>query len=445
MPPGNQARTRSRHPPTLGVKLGDLDMRLSLFATSAGLDVVGAAVLALALVQLYDGLHLVVRDGDADVIGEELPEHERVHQCGDEQRRRSEHGDRGQRHAERHGEGVVHLGGVADGRDGGAGHRERVRPPRQREAEPPEEVDPHRQRRVQEHGDEVGHPGAVPELARDPGPRHARHAGSRHEEEEHRVELLGKRLVRGEPLVQRHEQHAVVRQPHGEEEDGTIAEPHAGAQQRAHEVAHHGQVVGRVGHLGQAPLPAGHPLAVDLELQDEHGRHERVPEPVRQGLLGHGRRHADGQEEAGDPRGEEEVHPNGVVVLAPHGLEEDGDLERVDGCDAAHEHRGDAPEHQVHLVGHVQEHGRRRRRDRFPQDRLAAHAQADTERRHREPEQERPRLVRRQHQLLRRLNTRQDPLITLEKEQWMPNSVANDHLGPKVNYSSFHCKLLQRI
>nr|ACN33554.1 unknown [Zea mays] len=357
----------------------------------------------MALVQLHDGLHLVVRDGDADVVGEELPEHERVHQRGDEQRRHREHGDHGQRHAERLGEGVVHLGGVADGRDGGAGHRERVRPPRQREAEPPEEVDPHRQRRVQEHGDEVGHPGPVAELARDLGPRHARHAGRRHEEEEDRVELLRQRLVGGEPLVQRDEQHAVVRQPHGEEEDGALPEPHVGAQQRAHEVAHHGQVVGRVGHLGQAPLAAGHPLAVDLELHEEHGRHERVPEPPRQGLSGHGRRHADGEEEAGDPRREEEVDPDGVVVLAPHGLEEEGELERVDGRDGAHEQHGDAPEHQVHLVGYVQERGRRRRRDRLPQDRLAAHAQADTERRHGEPEQERPRLVRRQHQFLRRL------------------------------------------
>jgi hypothetical protein len=56
-------------------------------------------------------------------------------------------------------------------------------------------------------------------------------------------------------------------------------------------------VVGRVGHLGEAALPAGHPLAVDLELEDEDGRHERVPEPLRQGG-GHGARHADGEEEA---------------------------------------------------------------------------------------------------------------------------------------------------
>ena len=130
----------------------------------------GLYIVSVALLQLHDGLHLALGDGDADVVGEQVPEHEGVHHGGGEQRRHGEHGHRGQRHAQGLGEAVVHLGGVADRRGRRAGHRRRVRPPREREPEPAEEVDPHAQRRVQEHADEEGHPGGVPELAGDLGP-----------------------------------------------------------------------------------------------------------------------------------------------------------------------------------------------------------------------------------------------------------------------------------
>jgi hypothetical protein len=91
------------------------------------------------------------------------------------------------------------------------------------------------------------------------------------------VELPGELRVGGEPLVQRHEQHQVVHHPDGKEEDGHLAEPHLSAQQCAHEVADDGEVVGRGGHLGQPAVAARHPLAVDLEVQEEDGHHENVP------------------------------------------------------------------------------------------------------------------------------------------------------------------------
>jgi hypothetical protein len=111
---------------------------------SACLDVivaVPAASILAPLVQLHDGLHLALRDGDGDVIGEEVPEHERLHERGDEERGDGERGDHGECDAERLGEAVVHHGGVADGGDGGTGHGERVGPPGEREPEAAEEVD----------------------------------------------------------------------------------------------------------------------------------------------------------------------------------------------------------------------------------------------------------------------------------------------------------------
>jgi hypothetical protein len=374
-----------------------------LFFSGSCLDVIIVAVAAAsavaALVQLHDGLHLALRDGDGDVVGEEVPEHERLQERGDEERGDGERGDGGERDAERLGEAVVHHGGVADGGDGGAGHGERVGPPCQREPEAAEEVGPHGQRGVEEHGDEVGDAGAEAELAGDVGPRHGRDAGRRHEEEEHRVELLGQRLVGGEALVERDEEHGVVREADGEEEDGALLEPHGRAEQRADEVADDGEVVGGVGDPGEAALAAGHPLAVDLELEEQHGRHERVPEPAREGG-GDGGRHADGEEEARDPGREEEVDADGVVVLAPHRLEEEGELERVGGRDEGHERDGDAPEREVHRGAHVEEFRRGGGGDVLPQDGLAAHAQDDTERGDREAEEERPCLVGRQHQVL---------------------------------------------
>lgn len=139
------------------------------------------------------------------------------------------------------------------------------------------------------------------------------------------MQLLGEGHVGGEPLVESHEEDDVVSQPHGEEEDWSFFEPHGGPQQGPHEVPNNGEMVRRVGHLGEPPLPTGHPLAVDLELQAQNRRHENVPEPMVERPRD-GRRDTDGQEEAGDPRREEEVDSYRVVVLATDGFEVEDDL-----------------------------------------------------------------------------------------------------------------------
>ena len=70
----------------------------------------------------------------------------------------------------------------------------------------------------------------------------------------------------------------VVRQPDGEEHEALL-ETHDAAEQRADD----GEVVGRVGHPRQPPLPAGDPLPVDLELPAHDGRwrREHILEPAR--------------------------------------------------------------------------------------------------------------------------------------------------------------------
>jgi hypothetical protein len=142
-----------------------------------------------------------------------------------------------------------------------------------------------------------------------------------------------------------------VHHPDGEEEDGHLTEPHLGAQQRSDEVANDGEVVGRGGHLGQPAVAAQHPLAVDLEVEEQDGRHEDVPHHMVD--VRHWARHALDEEEAGDPRREEEVDADRVVELAPHRLEVEDDLEEVDEGDERHERRGDPPERVVHGRAHV--------------------------------------------------------------------------------------------
>jgi hypothetical protein len=123
---------------------------------------------------------------------------------------------------------------------------------------------------------EVEDLGGVVEVTAQPCPEDGRDAARDDEEEEDWVELPGELCVSGEPLVQRHEQHQVVHHPNDEEEDGHLAKPHLSAQHHAHEVADDGEVVGRGGHLGQLAVAARHPLAVDLEVQEEDGHHDNI-------------------------------------------------------------------------------------------------------------------------------------------------------------------------
>jgi hypothetical protein len=88
-------------------------------------------------------LGLPPRDGDGDVVGEEVPEDECVEHGGHQQAGDGDGSDAREPDGERAGEDVGHHRGVRDRGDRRASHRERVRPPRQRETESPEEVDPH--------------------------------------------------------------------------------------------------------------------------------------------------------------------------------------------------------------------------------------------------------------------------------------------------------------
>lgn len=80
------------------------------------------------------------------------------------------------------------------------------------------------------------------------------------------MELLRQRLVRRKPLVQRDEQDNVVSQSDGEEEDRPLFYPHRRPKQSSNEIPDHREVIRRIRHLRQPPLPSRHPLAVDLKL-----------------------------------------------------------------------------------------------------------------------------------------------------------------------------------
>lgn len=245
-------------------------------------------------------------------------------------------------------------------------------------------------------------------MAAQVSPGDAGDGGGGDEEEEDGVELPGKGLVGGEPLVEGHEEDGVVGQPDGEEEDGALPEANGGAGEGADEVAYDGEMVGGVGHPGQAAPPPGHPLAVDLQLQAEDRRHQDAPgggAAAAAEVNADGRGQAEEEEEAGDPRREEEVDPDGVVELAADGLEIEDDFHGVGSGDGGGEQEGGEPEEDVHRGAYLQElRGQQRRRLQcLPEDRLAPHAEADAEGGDGEAEEEGPRLVLRQHCLLRLL------------------------------------------
>jgi len=273
--------------------------------------------------------------------------------------------------------------------------------------EPPEEVDAHDEGQVQEDGHEEEGARHGVEAAVDGGPGEA--GGGRRGDEHgvHRVQLLGQRLVGGQPLVQRDEHDDVVRDPDGPQELAGLRPPDPRRQYGADEVAHHREVGRRVGHLAQPPLAAGQPLPVYLELQREERQHEGAPHGRVRPLGGVGAGQADGDEHGRDPRREEEVDADRVEVLAADGLEVEDALEHVG--DGRRDEHGDRqqPQRDVDHGRDVQEAHRGARRQRAPQDGLAAEAQAHTEAADREPQQERPHLVLGQ----------QDVLVVLEKQR----------------------------
>jgi hypothetical protein len=279
--------------------------------------------------------------------------------------------------------------------------------------EPAEEVDAHDEGQVQEdgHEEEGARHGVEAAVDRGPGEARGRRRGDEHGV--HRVQLLGQRLVGGQPLVQRHEHDDVVRDPDGPEELAGLRPPDPRRQDGPDEVAHHREVGGRVGHLAQPPLAAGEPLPVDLELEREERQDEGAPHGWVRPLRCVGAGQADGDEHGRDPRCEEEVDADRMEVLAPDGLEVEDALERV-GDGRRDEHGdGEQPERDVDHGRHVQEAHRRARRQRAPEDGLAAEAQAQTEAADRKPQQERPHLILGQ----------QDVLVILRKRHVVRSSV----------------------
>ena len=84
-----------------------------------------------------------LRDGDGHIVGEQVLAHERAVHGGHQHAGDGDGRHRGQPHGQRPGEHVGHRRRVHRRRDGHARHRERVRPPRQREADATEQVDTH--------------------------------------------------------------------------------------------------------------------------------------------------------------------------------------------------------------------------------------------------------------------------------------------------------------
>jgi hypothetical protein len=82
-------------------------------------------------------------DGDGHVVGEKVFAHERAVDGGHQHADDCDGCHPGQPHGQRPGEHVGHRRRVHRRRDGHARHRERVRPPREREADAPEQVETH--------------------------------------------------------------------------------------------------------------------------------------------------------------------------------------------------------------------------------------------------------------------------------------------------------------
>jgi hypothetical protein len=270
-----------------------------------------------------------------------------------------------------------------------------------------EEVDAYDEGQVQEdrHEEEGARHGIEAAVNGVPGEARGRRRGDEHGV--HRMQLLGQRLVGGQPLVQRHEHNEVVRDTDGPEELACFRPADLRGQDGPDEVADHGEVRRRVGHLAQSPLSPRQPLPVYLELEREERQHERAPQRRVRPRGREGGREADDEEHGRDQRREEEVDANRVKVLAPDGLEVEDALEHV-GEGRRDKHGGrDQPQRDVDHGRHVEEPHRRAHGQGAPQDGLAAEPEAHAEAADRETQQERPHLVLGQQDVLRILQQKQ--------------------------------------
>jgi len=168
------------------------------------------------------------------------------------------------------------------------------------------------------------------------------------------VQVFGQHQVAGQSLVERNKQHDIVRESHGPEEDGGFSPSDFGTKQRAHEVPHHRQMCGGVGHLGKTAIASREPLPIDFELQYKKGSHEDAPSCGVDGASDC-RRKSNHEEHASDPWGKEEVDAHGVMELPSHCLEEVDDLQAISCEDEDEGQESQAPERDVDLQRDVQE------------------------------------------------------------------------------------------
>lgn len=136
----------------------------------------------------------------------------------------------------------------------------------------------------EEEGQEEEHLGRLVEASRYGVPGQASHARRREEEEEHRPEQRGQPVATGEPLIQRHEQHQVMRQPKRKEAHRTLHPPHLRRRPRPDQVTDHRELARRVRHRRQEPLPLGEPLSIYLHVQSQHRSTEHKPKSQVTGM-----------------------------------------------------------------------------------------------------------------------------------------------------------------
>ena len=176
------------------------------------------------------------------------------------------------------------------------------------------------------------------------------------------MKLLGKGLVGGKLLVKGNQEHSVVGEPHGEEENRPLFEPQRRPQKRSHEIPDNSKMIRRISHFGQPSPSAEHPLPVDLELEAEDRRHESVPHhdnAITRAVDGNRRGKPQEEEETSHPGREEEVDPDGMVELTGNGLKIEESLEDVSDGDGHHEENGGAPENKVDCWAYSEELCRR--------------------------------------------------------------------------------------
>jgi hypothetical protein len=249
--------------------------------------------------------------------------------------------------------------------------------------------------REEEEGQEEEHLAAGVEGGGYGVPGERRHAWRGEEEEEDRAQHGRQRVGAEKPLVERDEEHQVVRGADGEDGHGGLVPAHPGRRPGRDEVADDGDVAGRVGHHGQELPAAREPLPVDLHVQRQDGQREGPPQHVVGRRAGPQEEEGRGlqEQQARDPRREQVVHGDVVPELCAHGGEAE---QAARGVERGERQEGEQRQRPEEKEGHggqgAQQQGQgqgrlrgRRSRggvaadERAPQQRLPAERQADAE------------------------------------------------------------------